>query len=674
MQPIKAVIDFETRSTVDLKSTGVWPYAESPATSVYWLCYCIGDGSVKSWRPGMADPVDLLDHVRGGGVVVAHNAQFEWCIWNLNLIGVHGFEWPPLTTAQLDDTMARALVMALPASLDGAADALGMEHQKDKAGSRLMKQMAKPSPAALKKGAVVWYDDEARMERLRAYCAQDVEVERALDRILPPLSPLERQIWELDQRINQTGIAIDTANARRAHTVVQAEMITANRHVSELTGGAVPTITNHKALGTWLRSRGVDAPNTQAETIELLLEGEHPDDVRQVLEVRRDAGKASVAKLPALLAQTAADGRAHGLLMFAGAGRTRRWAGRGAQPQNLPRPDLKLHEIADALSLLSRHDAGGYISALYGHPVTVLSSCLRAMFCAAPGNVLTAADLANIEGRVAAWIAGEEWKLEAFRAFDAGRGPDLYKVAYARTFGGSPDDVSDDGDERQIGKVQELFLQYEGGAGAFATGAGAYGFDILPDGAKPRPGRKSIPEAMVKPAIDGWRAAHPAIKRFWRELNSLAILAVQNPGTVYRTINGRVSFVNRKHFLFMSLPSGRDIPYKKPHLIMGKYGLELRYWGTDSITKQWVPLSTYGGKLFENAVQAIARDVFAAGLLRADAAQMKIVLHVHDAAAIEHPPGQFTAKDLSRLLCDVGPEYAGLPVTAKGYTGLFFQK
>lgn len=674
----RAVIDFETRSTVDLKSTGVWPYAEHQSTEVYWLCYAIGDGAVQSWRPGMPAPLDLLEHIEAGGVVVAHNAQFEWCIWNICLRQVHGYDWPELTVAQLDDTMSRALVMALPASLDGVTAALGLRHQKDAAGSRLMKQMAKPAPAALKKGLVKWYDDAERLERLRVYCVADVEAERELDRVLPPLSPLERRIWEWDQRVNQRGVAIDVENVRRAHAVIQHVMAAANARVSEITGGAVSAVTNHAALGKWLRARGViGADNTQAETIELLLEGEHPDDVREVLEIRRDAGKASVAKLPALLAQAARDSRAHGLLLFAGAGRTRRWAGRGAQPQNLPRPEFKqgaIDQILELLSLFSVAELAEALSALWGHPVTVLSSCLRAMFVAAPGLVLTASDLANIEGRVAAWLAGEQWKLDAFRAFDNGTGPDLYKVAYARTFGGAPEDVGDDSDERQIGKVQELFLQYEGGEGAFSTGAAAYGFDILRSGQSPRPGRKAIPADKVQPAIKGWRSAHPAIHGFWKQLNRAAILAVQNPGQAFSTENGKITFVRKTHFLFMRLPNGREIPYFKPHLSEGKYGLELRYWGVDSKTKQWTSLGTYGGKIFENAVQAISRDIFAEGMLRAEEAGMPVVMHVHDACVTEHLPGLFTAADLARYLCDIGPVYAGLPVSAKGYTGDRFQK
>lgn len=673
---MRAVIDFETRSTVDLKSTGAWPYAEHPTTEVYWLCYCIGDGAVQSWRPGMPDPADLLAHVALGGPVVAHNAQFEWCVWNLCLRGVHGYAWPELTTAQLDDTMARALVMALPASLDEVSRVLGLAHQKDDAGSRLMKQMAKPKPAALKKGLVQWFDDEDRRERLRQYCAADVEAERDLDKVLPPLSPLERRVWEWDQLVNQRGVAIDTASAQLAGAVVAEEMAAANARISALTGGEVPTVNSHAALGKWLRWRGVvGADNTQAETVELLLEGEHPDDVREVLEIRRDAGKASVAKLPAVLAQTASDGRAHGLLMFAGAGRTRRWAGRGAQPQNLPRPEFKQRVIDAVLDLLPLGSgARPAIAALYGPPVSVLSSCLRALFVAAPGRVLTASDLANIEGRVAAWLAGEAWKLQAFRDFDAGTGLDLYKIAYARTFGGDPAAVGDDSDERQIGKVLELFLQYEGGEGAFATGAAAYGFDILRPGQRPRPGRKFIPADKVQPAIKGWRNAHPAIRGFWRELNDCATRAIQNPGAEFATRNGKIVFIRKTHFLFMRLPNGRDIPYFKPHLSEGKFGLEVRYWGVDSKTKRWTSLGSYGGKLFENAVQAIARDIFAEGLLRAEDAGMRVVMHVHDAAVTEHLPGEFTAADLARYLCDIGPVYAGLPVAAKGYTGQRMQK
>lgn len=488
------------------------------------------------------------------------------------------------------------------------------------------------------------------------------------------LKGVERQLYELDHKINARGVHIDLSSAKLAHAVVRSELATANARLATVTGGAVETVGSHLALKKWLVAEGVETESTDAESIKLLLEGEHPPHVTEVLELRRDAGKTSVTKLPTLIAQTASDGRAHALFQFCGAGRTLRWAGRGAQPQNLQRPEFKQQEIEGVLRLLPRHDFAGLVDILYGPPITVLSSCLRALFTAAPGKMLTAADLANIEGRVAAWIAGERWKLDAFKAFDEKRGPDLYKVAYARTFGGLPGDVSDDGDDRQIGKIMELFLQFGGGFGAFATGADTYGFDILEDRQNPRPGRRSISAAIVPGAIKGWRAAHPVISAFWGELNTLAMTACRNPGATYTTGNGAISFVRRKMFLFMRLPNGHEIPYFKPEVKPGKYGDALFYWGTDSKTKQWRLLDTYGGKIFENAVQALARDIFGAGLLRVEAANMPIVMHIHDAGVTEHTPSQYLASDLAGVMCDVGPQFTGLPVSAKGYTSQRFQK
>lgn len=687
MKP-RAVIDFETFSPADLTETGAYPYAEHPGTGVYWLCYKIGRGPIYSWRPGDPDPADLLEHVSAGGVVVAHNSSFEWCIWNVTLRRVQACDWPELRPRQIDDTMSRGLAVALPASLGKMAAAVGLEAQKDDGGRRLMLQMAKPIPRLLKTGVIKYYDDEPRRERLRQYCATDVEVEAALDERLPPLTERERQIWELDFEINTRGVAIDVASAKAAHNVVTQEMALANREIVSLTNGFVTTITNHKALGDWLRAQGVaEATDTTKNTIDILLgpKHTHPPHVKRVLELRRDAGKASVAKLPALLAQAGADGRARWLLMYGGASRTLRWAGRGAQPQNLPRPELKQEEIDHLISLLPSDKAREIIDCIYGPPVSTLASSLRAMFVAAPGRVLTAADLANIEGRVAAWVAGEEWKLEAFRAFDTilpgqfddkgeplRAGPDLYKLAFSRSFGVPIENVSST--DRSIGKVQELFLQYEGGFGAFVTGAEQYGFEILEKGVEPTPGKTTIDAEAIPGIIAGWRAAHKNVRATWREVEALAIRAVKNPGVRYTLRNGKISFVRRKLFLFVTLPNGRDLAYFNAQVGPGRFGESLNYWGVNSKTKQWQKLETYGGKLFENIVQAIARDVLAGGMLRANAAGMPIVLHVHDEIVTEHSPGQYTHKDLARVMCDIEPCYAGLPVAAEGWTGERYQK
>jgi len=346
--------DFETRSAVELKRTGAHRYAEHPSTDAWVMAWRIGDGPVQRWAPGDEDPLDLLVHVEGGGQLVAHNAAFERAIWN-GPIRRRNPHWPELRIEQQDCTMARALALALPASLDQLGQALNLRTVKDKEGHRLMMQMCRPRK--VEGEAVTWWDDPTRIERLSQYCATDVEVECLTDAALPPLSDAERAVWILDQQINDRGVAIDVQLIERALDAVEEALSRADRRMWRLTEGVVKKCSEAAKIVSWLHGRGIHTDSVaKGEIDELVLSSQvMGDDVaEEVIRLRRAAAKSSTAKFKAMLNCVCADGRARGALQYHGAGQTGRWAGRLWQPQNFPRvdPDRDLPDVMRVIALL----------------------------------------------------------------------------------------------------------------------------------------------------------------------------------------------------------------------------------------------------------------------------------------------------------------------------------
>lgn len=716
-------IDFETRSAVDLKKTGVHRYAEDPSTDVWCAAFAVDDGPVELWRMGDDFPFEVQAAFTYGWTIIAHNAAFERAIWAGVLAPRYGWPIPRLEWWQC--TMAMALAMSLPASLGEAAAALGLEHRKDMTGHRLMMQMAKPRPkprTGPDDGTLRWWDEPEKLERLYAYCATDVETERALEKRLLKLRPAEQALWHLDQRINDRGVQVDVRLCQAAQKVVDAVKIRADEEMIEVTGGEVVSVSATAQLAAFCNSEGMDGDSVAKDQVErMLIRDDLTPALRRALEIRQEAGKAAVLKIPALLNGMCSDGRARGLLQFHGAS-TGRWAGRRFMPHNMKRPQAK--DIPQAIETILFSPTGRLIDAgdidlvelCHGPALNVVGDCIRGMVCAAPDAVLDASDLANIEGRVLAWLAGEVWKIQAFREFDAKIGPDLYKLAYGRAFGVDPGAVGDDSQERQVGKVMELALGYQGGVGAFLTMAKTYGVKIgdgydsimalapatvaeqAEKGFVAR-GRASGVERKTWIAAETvkllWRGAHPATCDLWNDVEDAAIDAVQSPGKVIHC--GKLQFRVAGSFLFMRLPSGRALCYPYPRIMRQKmpwkdrdgnpvFRPALTYKTVPNPsnmakivddptnTSRWARISTYGGSLVENAVQAIARDVMVEGMLRHEAAGYEIVLTVHDEVVAESPAG-FGSSDEFSLLMAIVPEWAdGLPVAAKGWRAERYRK
>lgn len=730
-------IDFESRSTVDLKKTGAYVYAADPTTDMWCAAYAFGEGPIKVWTPGQPCPPEIAEHVMLGGTATAHNAAFERIIWKYILTPRYG--WPEPETEQWRCTMTMAYAMAMPGSLENAAPAAGLDMMKDMVGRRLMLQMAKPRklterPCEECEGGVrqkrdgyfcpicdgdgvdrtvTWWDDPAKVEKLIDYCKQDVEVERALEKRLRPLSASELALWHLDQKINDRGVLVDESLCHAAKAIVGEAQKALDKKMRQLTDSAVSACSNRNQLVKWVKDQGVECDSVAKAAMEELLAEDSPvpPHVRDVLLVRQEAAKASVAKIDALLnGKSPEDNRAKGLLQFHAA-TTGRWGGRRFQPQNLVRPEHVESIIGLLIDSILAGDSD--MIDMLGIPyLTAVAQTLRGMLIAEDGKRIVAADYSNIEGRVLAWLAGEEWKLQAFRDFDAGTGHDLYKITAGGILHKRPEDVTKD--ERQShGKVPELALGYQGGVGAFSTMAANYGVDL----------ERGVIEAIR----DGWREKHPKIKAFWYAVENAAVEAVRARGSVQSV--GRIRLKVAGSFLMMRLPSGRFLAYPYPEIrwfkvpwfknepewvdcesedaAVAEHGERLicfdeankralvrvnqikeglTYFSTIDVSKKakvvedrknsstWARIKTYGGMLVENATQAVARDVMASAMPRLEAAGYPIILTVHDEIVTEPEIGHGSVEEMEEIMCDL-PEWArGLPVAAEGFSGSRYRK
>jgi DNA polymerase len=719
--------DFETRSTVDLKKAGASVYAAHPTTEALCMAYAFGDEPIQAWRKGEPLPARVRAHVEAGGQVVGHNVGFEWQIWNLTMRR-HG--WPPLAIEQCQCTATTAAAMQLPRTLEGAAKAVGLPIEKDMVGNRLMLQMCKPRkmlkagdkcPNCKGKGyygpkanratcnlcggtgvqaesEILWWDDAEKMDRLVAYCKTDVEVERQLETKLVALRPQELQMWHLDHKINTRGIRCDLSLVRAAEVVVAASSKRLDQEMKQATGGAVTACGQVQKLVDWLQRQGVDTQSVAKDVLEEWLEIVDlvgmPPVVQQVLELRREAAKASTAKLKSMQACVSADERIRGMFLFNGAG-TGRWSGRLVQVHNLPRPKMKAKEIEQALPLLRAADTDA-LELVVGPAMSVVSDSLRTMFVAAPGKEFVAADFSNIEGRVLAWVAGQDDKVELFRH----DGP-IYERMGSAIFNVPVEKVTKDSLFRQVGKQAELGCGYGMGPPKFVVTCW-------------KQGHLRIPTQMAETAVKAYRQKNDKIVALWKELEAAASEAIENPGTIVTAARGLIQYRRAGTYLWCRLPSGRCLCYPYPKLQprvwvtftdgskkaffganrtdtdrkikehCAAFGLEvddvkpqgaaLTFMGVNSTTKRWERQSAYGGLLVENVVQAIARDLLAEAMVRVEAEGYPVVMHVHDEIVAEVDEG-FGDLHEFELLMAVVPTWAGdCPVKAEGWRGKRYRK
>lgn len=644
-------IDFETRSELDLRKVGLYNYVRHASTDVWCMSYAIDESEPYLWEPHPGSQPDIEMLAEG---VFAHNAPFELAVWNEIMVPRYG--WPVLKPEQTYCTMAMCYAMGLPGNLEDAALALGLSILKDTEGRNLMLKMADRNRYPVAK--------PEDMKRLYAYCCQDTRVERELHKRLLPLSDKERRVWLLDYKINQRGVQIDMASAKAAVKLAETVKGQANEKISAITGGAVQSVTAVAALKEWLRGQGAEAESLAKQAVADLLSEESScltGAGRAALTVRQEAAKASTAKFEVMVRQAGSDGRLHNIAQYHGAANGR-WAARGVQVHNLPR-DMPEAETVEKILTLVR--AGDYdtIDMIYGAPLSAASRCLRSFFMAPAGKRLVAGDFANVEARGVSWLSGEEWKLKAFADADAKRGPGIYELAYAKSFGVPVEGIKNPSYERGIGKVMELAFGYQGGIGAFHQMSKSHGLKVT--------------DAKAEEFKCAWRAAHPKTKATWYDYQRASINAVLNPGETFLAghPSRAVKFKTVGSFLWILLPSGRAICLPYPKVLQSEYGPQLTHMAVPSQDKSkiiydpknvsnWARVACHGGTLMGNITPAICRDLLVEVMLHLDAAGGQIVLHVHDELVLEvdERKAEGARVEMQRLMRSI-PEWAkGFPL------------
>lgn len=686
--------DLETYSETPINH-GTHAYAEG--AEIMLFAYTLGDATPKVWDltedPTMPEDLEqeLNDPER---MTVWHNGgNFD------RILLKHAMKFK-LPVERIHDTMVQALTHGLPGGLGPLCTIMKIseEESKDKRGKELIRLFCKPRPKSSKLRRATRLTHPKEWGEFIEYAYKDIPAMRAIYKKMPMWNyrGQERALWELDQRINDRGIKVDLDLARAAIATVARAQKDLSSYTQLLTDGEVGSTTQRdKLLKHILAEYGVDLPDLQASTLERRINDQNlPWAVRELLAIRLQASTTSTTKYKALLNMASSDGVLRGTTQFCGASRTRRWAGRGFQIQNLPSKNLPpAADIAEGIEAI----LAGAADLIYRDVMKMVSAAVRGCLVARPGKKLFVSDLSNIEGRDAAWLAGEKWKLLAFSALDNGTGADLYRLSYAKAFNISVDEVDGGalkGPQRQIGKVMELALQYEGGVGAFITFSLVYNidldamandaWDVIPEWAlqeavgawqwaikKKRTFGLSQKTYMVCDALKRlWRQAHPEISSYWGGIQDAARNAILNPGVSYTC--RRLRFRRDGAWLRMILPSGGALCYASPKVDdRGK----ISYLGVNSYTRRWQRIKTYGGKLFENACQGVARDVMAENMPTMDMVGYDILGTVHDEVITEAEDNDdFSAKDLSKILATNPPWAMDMPLKASGFEAYRYRK
>ena len=631
-------IDFETRSAVDLRKTGVYKYAADPSTDIWCMAYkAPWSDDVLVWQPGDERDTYLEDWIMAGGLLSAWNSQFERTIWNEIMVG--RYQWPRTNIKQWRCTMAQASAMGLPRALGQAAAVLGVEEQKDKTGAALMLRMARPRKVNAD-GSYTWWNTKDKVEALVAYCRQDVRTELSVAETLHAMPDSERRLYQLDQRINDRGVALDVDLVHRVKALAENARVEIDAEIQRLTKGKVNAATNAMELTAWLNAHGIHAKSVDKQTVGRLLSFDrmHPV-IREVLKLRQNGAKSSTAKYDAMLHAVNADGRMRGLLVYHGAA-TGRWSGRLVQPQNFPRPQKKQDELDEIIAKLKAEED---VSA-HGAGTVLASDLLRSMLVADEGHRLMFADYSAIEARVLAWVAGQHDLVETFR-----NGGDVYREMASAIYNTPPEQVTDN--QRQIGKMATLGCGYGMGGKRFAEQCASMGI--------------KVDEDEAKRIVAVYREKNNKIAQYWRDVEQDVVEMVRDAG--------RVGSVR------LPLPSGRSLTYHSPRIIQRETP-----WGAmrdtaqvdtlNSVTRQWVSQIIWGGLLTENVVQATARDMMATAMMALEVKGYNVILSVHDEIICEVPDNFGSLDEMIDIMTRVPAWAEGCPINAEGKEGKRYRK
>ena len=657
-------IDLETYSDVNLKKAGLYRYVQSPAFEILLFAYSL-DGAptqVVDMAQGEKIPLEVVHALTDPQCLKhAYNAAFEWYCLSKYM----GVQLPP---SQWRDTMLHGLYAGYTAGLDATGRALGIPEDKQKlaTGKALIRYFCVPCKPTKSNGGRTRnypHHDPEKWELFKTYNGQDVVAEMEIERRLSvfPVPDFVQKQWETDLLINARGVAVDMDFCEGALELGETIRAQLTDEAVQLSGLQNPN--SVKQLARWLSAEtGDDITSLRKETIKELLGRDNADHVQRMLEIRQELGKTSTKKYDAIEAAVCDDGRVRGLLQFYGANRTGRWAGRLVQVQNLPRTYTEPLEFARELVKGRKLDA---LRTVYGSPNDTLSQLIRTAFVAAPGNVLIDADFSAIEARVISWLADEEWRLEVFRTHGK-----IYEASASQMFGVPLERIKKGNPEyslRQRGKVAELALGYQGGVPAMRqmdTGK------LLAD----------LSDEEIKDIVDKWRNTNPKIRNLWYSFNDAAIRVIQNGGSLRVrccTFARECDCIRGTTCMTISLPSGRKLYYVEPAVGENRWGgPSITYMGVNDKNK-WGRIETYGGKLVENVVQAIARDCLAQAIEHLEAAGLPVAFHIHDEVVID--TAAFDTNDamldkVVKIMSTPIPWAEGLPLGADGWVGAFFKK
>lgn len=654
-------IDLETFSSVPIAKAGAQKYIESHDFEILLFAYSVdgSDVSCIDFLQGEILPNWLIDALTSPDYIKhAYNAAFEWGCLSRYL----GRQLPP---EQWRCTMFHGLYAGYTAGLDATGRALGLPEDKRKlnTGKALIRYFCVPcAPTKANGGRIRNMPHHApeRWQLFKEYCRQDVvtemEIEKRLSSIIIP--DFVQKEWERDLIINSRGVAVDMELVEGALNIDKTVHDRLVAEAMELSGLNNPN--SVAQLSLWLESQtGENVSDLRKDTVaKMLAEKDNSPKVQRMLEIRQELGKTSTKKYDAIEAAVCKDGRVRGLLQFYGANRTGRWAGRLVQVQNLPRTYTNPLELARELVKNRNIEALRFI---YGSIPDTLSQLIRTAFIAAPGNVLIDADFSAIEARVISWLAGEEWRLEVFRTHGK-----IYEASASQMFGVPIELIKKGNPEyslRQKGKVAELALGYQGGTGALiAMGALDMG----------------IAEEDLSDIVSRWRESNKRIRDLWYKMEAAAVQVISQGGAV--GVNGLVISHELNcdtgfDALTILLPSGRKLFYVSPQIGENQWGKpSLSYMGMNQTSKKWQRIETYGGKLVENSVQAIARDCLAQAIENLETAGIPVVFHIHDEVVIDCTPDTASLDDVIQIMSKPIPWASGLPLGADGWVGTFFKK
>lgn len=644
-------IDIETYSSVDLTKSGVYAYSEAPDFTVLLFAYAFDAEPVQivDLASGEALPKTVIDALRDNQNILktAFNANFE----RTCLTRFLGFSMDP---EGWQCTAVQAATLGLPHHLDGVAKVMKLGEQKDSRGKALMKFFSMPCKATKVNGGrtrnLPQHDPE-KWAVFKDYCKQDVEVERAIRNKLSRFinTRKEKLLWNVDQKINDRGVRIDTEFVEQAIRCDQEHHDRCLRRAVEIT-----SLENPKSvaqLKAWVEeTEGMYLENLNKATVQELIHEIQNPEVKEVLKLRADLSKTSTKKYETMIKAKCEDDRVRGLFQFYGANRTGRFAGRLVQVQNLPQNHLK--DLALARALVKDGDFKT-LDLLFGNTPATLSELIRTAFIPSEGRRFIVSDFSAIEARVIAWLADEKWRMDVFATHGK-----IYEASASQMFHVPIESIVKGSPLRQKGKVSELALGYAGGVGALKTmGALAMG----------------VPEEELQGLVDGWRAASPNIVKFWWDVEKAVRMAIADKPS---RLQYRLSFEKQGGILFIGLPSGRKLAYVNPRLEPDpKFSREgIVYDGQNQTTKKWEKIRTYSGKLAENIVQAVARDCLAESMMQLDQLGFDIVMHVHDEVILDVEKGRSSAEEIAEIMGRPIDWAPGLLLRADAYETDFYQK